>query len=248
VRTTGGLRQELGRNGPGTPGSTCCSGCTRGGSGGRLFGDPPGAAQVVLEPKSSTTAMTCVSARSATDVELWRRSPTPQVGSATRREQREWRMSRPEVPLIPCLSSVGPAGGKLTATVQSIESQPLVLRSRGIRVLCGQAENDIKTRCQFPNSGPFQWSKFHRHSVASRLIAKSSIEAISVISGFAFHEKLGRPVPLALEPNLVVNMRRLSSRITHRLERAEIILATGAGQKAPWKLASNLARLGRSAR
>src|SRR5206468_3211419 len=75
-------------------------------------------------------------------------------------------------------------------------------------------------------------NKIHSHRVARRLIADAVINAVLRVAWVTLNEELRGPFAPALHLHLEVDVRRQPAGIAHRLERAEVILASGTGEES----------------
>ena len=101
-----------------------------------------------------------------------------------------------------------------------------------VSALRRHAEHDVEARCEFARLRAFERGEIHCDCVAQLLIAHAAPDAVLFIAGMAFDVALRRQQIFPLRLHLVVNVRR-PSRIRHRLDRAEKILARAASEKTP---------------
>src|SRR5277367_1284619 len=92
--------------------------------------------------------------------------------------------------------------------------------------------HDVKACRQFADARILDGREIHRHRILRLRVADSPIDAIPQVARVALDEKLRGPFVVAFHFNLEVDVRRLPAWIAYRIERAEVILASGTGQES----------------
>src|SRR6266480_1726283 len=93
-----------------------------------------------------------------------------------------------------------------------------------------ESHNDVKLGCKFADVRSFYWRKINRDGRTRLLVFDAAINTVFFVFSFAFDVTLGGPLVASFHFDGEMDVPG-SARIKDRLNGAEIILASGPGEK-----------------